>query len=163
MFYQLNLTLTTRKLGPQFIYYPLVQHHKILNNILHLNQRLYHMNLVESPLCSLYKKEAEIIFHLFLRCEFSTRIWAETQNWSSLSITLPQISEKVVYLGWFSNDTQTISINHILLLCKYFLYSRRNDKGKVNFSAFKLNIRYVVNIEEPIAKRKKNLTAHFSK
>ena len=35
--------------------------------------------------------------------------------------------------------------------------------GKVNFSMFKLHIRYVVKIEESIAKRKKNLTAHFSK
>ena len=54
-------------------------------------------------------------------------------------------------------------MNHILLLYKYILYSRRNDRGKVNFSAFKLYIRYVVKIEESIAKRKKNLTAHLSK
>ena len=47
-------------------------------------------------------------------------------------MTLLQLSEKIVYLGWFSNDPQTISINHILLLYRYFLYSRRNDRGKVN-------------------------------
>ena len=44
--------------------------YKILNNVLYLNQleRLYHMNLVESPLCSLCKKEVETISHLILRC-----------------------------------------------------------------------------------------------
>ena len=70
-----------------------------------------------------------------------------------------------MYLGWFSNDKQTILINHILLLLlyKYFLYSRRNDRAKVNLSAFKLYIRYIVKTEESIAKRKKNLTAHFRK
>ena len=115
--------------------------YKILNNILYLNQRLYHMKLVASPLCSLCKSEVETISHLFFRCEFSTRLWAERQKWSSRTITLPQLSEKIVYLGWFSNDPQTILINHILLLYKYFLYSRRNDRGKVNFSAFKLYIR----------------------
>ena len=78
-------------------------------------------------------------------------------------IALPQLSEKIVYLGWFSNDPQTILINHILLLYKYFLYSRRNDRGKVNFRVFKVYIRYVMKIEESIAKRKKNLTAHLSK
>ena len=40
--------------------------YKILNNILNLNQRLYRMNLVESPLCSLCKREVESISHLFL-------------------------------------------------------------------------------------------------
>ena len=107
--------------------------YKILNNILYLNQKLYHMNLVASPLCSLCKREFETIFHLFLKCESSKRLWSEIQKWSSHTITLPQLSEKIVYLGWFSNDPQTILINHILLLYEYFLYSRRNDRGKVNF------------------------------
>ena len=137
--------------------------YKILNNILYLNQRLYHMKLADSPLCSLCKREFETISRLFLRCESSKRLWAEIQKWSSHTITLPQLSEKIVYLGWFSNDPQTNLINHILLLYEYFLYSRRNDRGKVNFRAFKVYIRYVVKIEESIAKRKKNLTAHLSK
>ena len=127
--------------------------YKILNNILYLNQRLYHMKLVASPLCSLCKREFETISHLFLRCESSKRLWAEIQKWSSHTITLPQLSEKIVYLGWFSNDPQTILINHILLLYKYFLYSRRNDRGKVNFRVFKVYIRYVMKIEESITKR----------
>ena len=137
--------------------------YKILNNILYLNQRLYRMNLVESPLCSLCKREVESISHLFLKCEFSTRLWAETQKWCSPAIALPQLTEKIVYLGWFSNDPQTILINHNLLLYKYFLYCKCNERGKVSFNAFKLYIRYIVKIEESIAKRKDNLKAHFSK
>ena len=111
---------------------------------IYLNQRLYYMKLVASPLCLLCKREVETISRLFLRCEFSTRLWAEAQKWSSPTITLSKLSEKVVYSGCFSNDPQTILINHTLLLYKYFLYSRRNDRGEVNFSDFKLHIRYVV-------------------
>ena len=129
--------------------------YNILNNILYLNQRLYHMKLVASPLCSLCKREVETISHLFLRCKFSIRLWAETQKWSSRTLTLSQLSERVVYLGWFSSDLQTILLNPILLLYKYFLYSRRNDRGKVNFSAFKLYIRYMMKIEESITKGRK--------
>ena len=121
------------------------------------------MKLVASPFCSLCKREVETISHLFLRYEFSIRLWAETQKWSSRTITLPQLSEKIVCVGWFSDDPQAILINHILLLYKYFLYSRRNDRRKENFSAFKLYIRYVVKIEESISKRKKKLTAHLHK
>ena len=80
--------------------------YKILNNILYLNQRLYRMNLVESLLCSLRKREVESISHLFLKCELSTRLWAETQKWCSPAIALPQLTEKIIYLGWFSNDPQ---------------------------------------------------------
>ena len=137
--------------------------YKILNNILYLNQRLYHTKLADSPLCSFCKRELETISHLFLRCESSKRLWAEIQKWSSHTVALPQLSEKIIFLGWFSNDPQTNLINHILLLYKYFLYSRRNDRGKVNFRVFKVYIRYVVKIEESITKRKKNLTAHLSK
>ena len=101
--------------------------------------------------------------HLFLKCELSTRLWAETQKWCSPAIALPQLTEKIVYLGWFSNDPQKILINHILLLYKYFLYCKRNERGKVSFNAFKFYIKYIVKIEESIAKRKNNLKAHFSK
>ena len=128
--------------------------YKILNNILCLNQRLYRMNLVESPLCSLCKREVESISHLFLKCEFSTRLWEETHRWCSPAITLPQLTEKIVYLGWLSNDPQIILINHILLLYKYFLYCKRNERVKVSFNAFKFYIRYIVKTEESIAKRR---------
>ena len=37
------------------------------------------MNLIQSPLCSLCKREVENISHLFLKCEFSTLLWADTE------------------------------------------------------------------------------------
>ena len=64
--------------------------------------------------------------------------------------------------GMVSNDPQTILINHILLLYKYFLYCKHNERGKVSFNAFKFYIKYIVKIEESMAKRKNNLKAHFS-
>ena len=131
--------------------------------MLYLNQILHRLNLVESPLCSLCKREVASISHLFLKCEFSTRLWAETQRWCSSAIAISQLTEKIVYLGWLSNDPQTILINHILLLCKYFLNCKRNERGKVSLNAFKFYIRYSVKIEESIVKRKNNLRAHFSK
>ena len=71
--------------------------YNILNNILYLKQRLYHMELADSPLCSLCKREFETISHLFLRCESSKRHWAEIQKWSSHTVTLPQLSEDSIF------------------------------------------------------------------
>ena len=120
------------------------------------------MNLVESPLCSLCKREVESISHLFPECEFSTQLWVEIQRWCSPAIALPHLTEKIISLGWSSNDPQTILINHILLLYKYFLYCKRNERGKASFNVFKFYIRYIVKSEESIAKRKNNFKAHFS-
>ena len=71
------------------------------------------MNLVGSPLYSLRKREVESISHLFLKRDFSTRLWAETQRWCSPAIALSQLTDKIVHLGWFSNDPQKSLINHI--------------------------------------------------
>ena len=43
------------------------------------------------------------------------------------------------------------------------LHCKRNERGKVSFNAFKFYIKYIVKIEETIAKRKNSLKAHFSK
>ena len=55
------------------------------------------MNLVEPPLTPMCKREVETISHLFRICEFSTRLWAETQIWCSLAIALAQLPAKIVY------------------------------------------------------------------
>ena len=112
------------------------------------------MNLVESPLFSLCKREVESISHLFPECEFSTQLWVEIQRWCSPAIALPHLTEKIISLGWSSND--------ILLLYKYSLYCKRNERGKASFNVFKFYIGYIVKSEESIAKRKNNFKAHFS-
>ena len=101
--------------------------YKILNNILFLNQRLYYMKRMDSPLCSLCKREAETVPHLFLKCGQSENLWLSTQNWCNSTLKLPYLSEKVIHLGWLSDKPNWILINHIILLYKYFIYLKRDD------------------------------------
>ena len=42
--------------------------YKVLNNILYLNDRLYKMGIVQTPLCSLCKQEKETGIHLLSQC-----------------------------------------------------------------------------------------------
>ena len=42
--------------------------YKILNNILYLNRQLYHMKIVNSPMCSLCGQNVETVTHLFFSC-----------------------------------------------------------------------------------------------
>ena len=82
-------------------------------------------------------KEPETISHLFLNCNFSQQLWSNTRKWCSPIFRLPNLSEKIVFLGYLNEETNNNLINHIILLYKYFLYSRRDNLGGTNFKASK--------------------------
>ena len=138
--------------------------YKILNNVLYLNQRLSNMNIVGSSFCSQCKKEPETISHLFLNCTFSQKLWSNTQKWCSPIFKLPNLSEKIVFLGYLNEETNNILTNHIILLYKYFLYSKRDYPEGTNFKAFKAFIRDINKTEKFIAKKNNNkFSMHFRK
>ena len=137
--------------------------YKILNNILFLNQRLYCMKKIDSPLCSLCKREVETVSHLFLKCEQSKNLWLSTQKWCNSTLKLPHLSEKVIHLGWLSEQPKWILVNRIILLYKYFIYLKRDDTTRLNFHAFKSFLGYILRTEESIAKNRNRLTLHYEK
>ena len=49
--------------------------YKVLNNILYLNDRLYRMGIVQTPLCSLCKQEKETVIHLLSPCNVTRQLW----------------------------------------------------------------------------------------
>ena len=56
-------------------------HHKILNNILYLNNRLFKMNIVNSELCSFFEAEPETIIHLLCSCRKVKQLWSSVEQW----------------------------------------------------------------------------------
>ena len=135
--------------------------YKILNNVLYLNQRLSDMNIVGSSLCSQCKKEPETISHLFLNSTFSQKLWSNTQKWCSPIFKLPNITKKIIFLGYLNEEMSNILINHIILLYKYFLYSKRDNPGGTNVKAFKAFIRNINKTEKFIAKKITNCRCTF--
>ena len=75
-------------------------HYKILKI------QLYHMKIVNSPLCSLCGQNVESVTHLFFRCIKSRKLWTEIKIWSTSCITLPALTQKIIYLGWFEDHPQ---------------------------------------------------------
>ena len=90
--------------------------YKILNNILFLNQRLYYMKKIASPLCSPCKREVETVSHLFHKCKQSENLWLSTKKWCNSIFKLPHLSEKIIHLGCLSEQPKRILVNHIILL-----------------------------------------------
>ena len=108
--------------------------YKILNNVLYLNRQLYHIKIVNSPLCG---QNVESATHLFFRFIESRKLWIEIKIWSTSCIILPELTEKTIDLGWFEDHLHNILVNHIILLYKQFMYKNRAAKVKVNIIGFK--------------------------
>ena len=122
------------------------------------------MKKIDSPLCSLCKREVETVPHLFLKCEQSENMWLSTQKWCNSTLKLPHLSEKAIkaiHLGWLSEEPNWILVNHIILLYKYCIYLKRDDTMRVNFHAFKSFLGCILRIEESIAKNRNKLTLHY--
>ena len=57
--------------------------YKMLNNTLYLNKRLFKLNAVESPQCSLCKQCPESVLHLFCTCSVTHSLWVQFCTWAS--------------------------------------------------------------------------------
>ena len=138
--------------------------YKILNNILYLNNRLHKFGFVESPLCSLCNREPESILHLFCDSQVTQKLWKSVQHWCKNHISLPHLTPKLVLLGELdSSNSEFVLKNHLILLFKRFVYRSRVNTSSFNFLAFKYHIRYVLKIEQKIAREKGKLNVHFDK
>ena len=122
--------------------------YKIPNNMLHQNRRLYLMKNVESPLCSMCGMEVETLAHIIIHCKYSKKLWKDIKEKCGGQLSLPDLTEEIVYLGWLSKGPKSQLVNFIILLHKYCLYTARKDVSKVCFSAFKWYVNYTQTIEK---------------
>ena len=138
--------------------------HKILNNIMYLNNRLHKFGYAESPLCSRCDSETETMTRLFCHCSKTIQMWNSLSNWCKECLTLPTPEPSTAILGFCDTpDEKSKLIDHTLILFKYFIYANRNIKHAVNFYALKLFISSIQKIEQKIAFNRKRLEKHFSK
>ena len=131
--------------------YSRVFHYKCLNNILYLNNSLFKMGLVPSPLCSLCKNENETFSHLFYECGNTKTLWQELQVFFKSKIAIPNITLQCAYFGFYEITKEYfILFNTILLNFKITLFQRR-DKQKITISEIVNDIRKREVIERIIA------------
>ena len=137
--------------------------YKILNNILYLNRQLYHMKIVNFPMCSLCGQNVETVTHLFFSCIESHKLWTENRNWSTSCIILPELTEKIIFLGWFEDHPHNTLINHTILLHKQFIYKNKGAKSKINIIGFRHFLKSAINTEKVIAKKRNKVDPHLKK
>ena len=106
--------------------------YKVLNNILYLNDRLYKMGIVQTPLCSLCKQEKETVIHLS-QCHVTRQLWCSRSGWLQGVLRLPPIEPVAAMMGrWDLENEANVLLNHLMLLFKYLIFRFRNINTSVN-------------------------------
>ena len=85
--------------------------------------------------------------------KYSKKPWKDIKERHGSQLSLPDMTEEIVYLGWLSKGPKSQLINFRMLLYKYYLDTVRKDVRKVCLSAFKWYVNDTQTIQKVIAKK----------
>ena len=138
--------------------------YKILNCIVYTNEKLHRFGLVASPNCTFCQETAESIEHLLFSCKISSEFWKHVLSWlKDNEIYIETLKEWDLIFGKFDIKDNFTLINHLLLLGKYYIYSRKCQSGLPTVQGFIARIKLIYRIELQIARGKNKLSQHFTK
>ena len=135
--------------------------HKILNNILYLNHRLFKMNIVNSELCSFCEAEPETIIHLLCSCRKVKQLWSSVQQSCSKCFFLPDLSPQTAVPGFLENNRAHIHQNLVLLFFKKFVYEKRELPSQIALQTFLSYLNYINKIEHKIVLKNNTVEKHL--
>ena len=138
--------------------------YKVLNRIVFTNEKLFRFGITQSPLCTFCQKEDESIEHLLFSCKESCEFWKHVLSWlRDKDIYVGELKEVDLIFGKFDIQDDFTLINHILLLGKYYIYSRKCQNAKPSLKGFIAKTKRVYSIELHIARKRDELTYHLKK
>ena len=130
--------------------------YKILNCIVYTNETLYRFGLAASPSCTFCQETAESIEHLLFSCKISSEFWKHVLSWlKDNDIYIETLKEWDIIFGKFDIKDNFTLINHLLLLGKYYIYSKKCQNSLPTAQGFIARIKLIYRIELQIAREKK--------
>ena len=135
--------------------------YKILNNILYLNEKLFDFGLVDSEKCRFCLVSNETTIHIFSECPIVKELWNCLYDIFKDYVSLPNLSPQSATLGFTSNIENSLLINHIVLMFKYYVYSSRKERN-INILPFINFLTRVYDTEKALSIKKKNLTEKWA-
>ena len=96
--------------------------HKVIHNILATNSILYKMKKVASPSCPFCPSDSQNIRHLFISCPQASSFWDKFQSWYSTVSNASNFSLSHEYFLNYSVRTMHLTLDHLIMLGKYYLY-----------------------------------------
>ena len=111
--------------------------YKIIHNILATNSILYKMKKVAFPSCPFCPSDCQNMHHLFISCPQASSFWYKFQRWySTVCNASLLLSEPEVLFGITRPCTHRLTLNHLIMLGKYFLYINALNNTKFAFNDF---------------------------
>jgi len=141
---------------------------RCIHDIIYLNERLVKMKLIEGDKCTMCNVSKETPFHFFVECPVAKNLWKCVQEYFNVfsEYGIVNLSERDIMYGVFIEDVYCPKVklmNHVIIMCKKYLYNCRMLNSKPNFNQLLSNVLQTKSIEYHIAKRKHKLSMHFEK
>ena len=95
----------------------------------YLNETLFHFGLVDSEKCRFCLVSNETPIHIFSECPIMKGLLNCLCDVFKDYISLPSFSPHSATLGFTSKIENSMLINHIVLLFKYYVYKSRKDRN----------------------------------
>ena len=121
---------------------------RFLHRVLGVNDYLFKLNTVNSPLCSFCGAENETLEHLFWNCSFVRIFWNNVGN-LCLKENL-DISLSYVIFGYTMKLQHPI--NFFLLHAKYFIFCCKVNGTKPHAPTFLQKFKFLLSVERYISK-----------
>ena len=95
------------------------------------------MKKVASPSCPFCPSDCQNMHHLFISCPQASSFWYKFQRWySTVCNASLLLSEPEVLFGITHPCTHRLTLNHLIMLGKYFLYINALNNTKFVFNDF---------------------------
>jgi len=142
--------------------------YRCIHDIIYLNDRLVKMKLIEGDKCSFCNISKETPTHFFVDCSIAIDLWRNVQQYFDVfaEYGIAILREKDIMYGVFIEDFAQPKVklmNHLIIMCKKYLYNCRMLNSKPNFNQFLSNVIQTKNIEYQIAKKRHKLNIHCEK
>ena len=125
---------------------------------------MFRFGMADSPSCAFCQTEVESVEHLLFSCRVSSSFWKHVLSWlRDYNISIDNLKEEDVIFGKFDIAEDFLLFNHILLLGKFYIYSRKCQNGILSLQGFIARTRRIYNIELHIARKRDKLNNHFRK
>ena len=139
---------------------------KIIHNILSTNSLLYKMKIVDSPDCPFCPDIKQTASHLFVHCPRAVSFWNDfiksySQQCKKHNATT--LSENQILYGVLESSSPLQTLNHLILIGKYFLFICAKNNKIYQFADFADSVREKMDLEKYIAIRQNNLNKFNSK
>ena len=125
--------------------------YKILHNILPTNSLLYKMEKVDTPKCPHCEHESQDIKHMFLNCQCVKDFWQCFHNWYNNGGSRLNLKQAERLYGVISKTKSRSTLNHILIVAKFHIYSCNYDKTHPNLQRFITLLKDKISTEKYIA------------